>query len=165
VLNGISLEDVVPSVMAAAGVPDIKEQLRKGYQAGAKRFQVHLDGYNQLPYLMGQSEESRRNEFYYYGERELYAIRYRNRKIHFQIKNDWFAGQSITPTVPRPVNLRVDPFEQHMDRRPMRFTAERSSGRSYPQDTFSNSTWRHLRNSRRVRRPRASIPARCWSVH
>jgi arylsulfatase A-like enzyme len=116
VLNGIfSLEDVLPTVMAAVGVPDIKEQLRKGYQAGSKRFHVHLDGYNQLPYLTGQSEESSRNEFFYYGEHDPYAIRYRNWKIHFQIKDDWFAGQSIKPTVPRPVNLRVDPFEQHMD--------------------------------------------------
>jgi hypothetical protein len=56
-----------------------------------------------------------RDEFYYYGEHQLFAIRYRNWKLHFQIKDDWFAGQSITPTVPRPVNLRVDPFEQHMD--------------------------------------------------
>lgn len=115
-LNGIfSLEDVLPTVMAAAGVADIKEQLLKGYQAGAKRFHVHLDGYNQLPYLIGQREESLRNEFFYYGEHELYALRYRNWKIHFQVKDNWFAGQAITPTVPRPVNLRVDPFEQHMD--------------------------------------------------
>jgi arylsulfatase A-like enzyme len=79
VLNGIfSLEDVVPTVMAAAGIPDVKEQLRKGYQAGAKRFHVHLDGYNQLPYLIGQTEESSRSEFFYYGEHERYAIRYRS---------------------------------------------------------------------------------------
>jgi arylsulfatase A-like enzyme len=116
VLNGIfSLEDVVPTVMAAVGVPDVKEQLLKGYQAGANHFRVHLDGYDQLPYLTGKSAESPRNEFFYYGERELFAVRYRNWKIHFQVKDDWFAGQSIKPTVPRPVNLRVDPFEQHMD--------------------------------------------------
>jgi arylsulfatase A-like enzyme len=117
VLNGIfSLEeDVVPTMMAAAGVSDIKEPLRKGYQSGPKRFRVHLDGYNQLTYLIGQSEESPRNEFFYYGEHELYAIRYRNWKMHFQIKDNWFFGQSVKPTVPRPVNLRLDPFEQHMD--------------------------------------------------
>jgi arylsulfatase len=115
VLNGIFwLEDVVPTVMAAAGVPDVKEQLLQGYQAGDKRFRVHLDGYNQLPYLTGESEESLRNEFFYYGEHELYAIRYRNWKVHFQVKNDWFGGQAMKPTVPQPVNLRVDPFEQHM---------------------------------------------------
>ena len=57
VLNGIfSLEDVVPTVMAAAGVTDVKEQLLEGYQAGEKNFRVHLDGYNQLPYLTGEVE-------------------------------------------------------------------------------------------------------------
>ena len=59
VLNGIfSLEDVVPTMMAAAGVPDIKEKLLEGHQAGEKHFQVHLDGYDQLPYLTGEAEES-----------------------------------------------------------------------------------------------------------
>ena len=50
--NGIvSLEDIVPTIMAAAGVPNVKEQLLDGYQAGDKHFRVHLDGYNQLPYM------------------------------------------------------------------------------------------------------------------
>ncbi|HJW35562.1 MAG TPA: sulfatase-like hydrolase/transferase, partial [Actinomycetes bacterium] len=116
VLNGItSLEDIVPTVMAAVGVPDVKERLLEGYQAGDKHFRVHLDGYNQLPYLTGETEESPRHEFYYYGERELYAIRYNNWKVHFQTKDDWFGGTLVRPTVPRPVNLRADPFEQHMD--------------------------------------------------
>jgi arylsulfatase A-like enzyme len=116
VLNGtFSLEDVVPTVMAAAGVPDVKEKLLTGYMAGDKTFKVHLDGYNQLPYLSGQSKESARREFFYYGEANLYAIRVDDWKIHFQVKDNWFAGQLVTPTVPRPVNLRADPFEQHMD--------------------------------------------------
>ncbi|MGB5167862.1 MAG: arylsulfatase [Acidimicrobiia bacterium] len=116
VLNGIfSLEDVVPTIMAAAGVPDIKEQLVDGCQADDKHFKVHLDGYNQLPYLTGEVDESPRLEFSYYGERELYAIRYNNWKVHFQTKDDWFGGQAKTPTMPQPVNLRNDPFEQHMD--------------------------------------------------
>jgi hypothetical protein len=46
---------------------------------------------------------------------DLFALRFRNWKIHFRVKDDWFAGVSRTPTVPQPVNLRVDPFEQHMD--------------------------------------------------
>jgi arylsulfatase len=115
-LNGIvSLEDIVPTVMAAAGVGDIKERLLDGYQAGEKHFRVHLDGYDQLPYLTGEVEESPRDEFFYYGEHDLFAIRFRNWKIHFQVKDDWFAGTLKRPTVPQPVNLRVDPFEQHMD--------------------------------------------------
>ena len=116
VLNGIvSLEDVVPTIMAAAGVPDVKEQLLNGYQAGDTTYRVHLDGYNQLSYFSGEVEESPRNEFFYYGEHDLFAIRYRNWKVHFQVKDDWFAGSLRRPTVPMPVNLRVDPFEQHME--------------------------------------------------
>jgi arylsulfatase A-like enzyme len=116
VLNGImSLEDILPTVMAAVGVPDVKEQLLKGYQAGDKHFKVHLDGYNQLPYLTGETDESARHEFFYYGEHDLFALRYNNWKVHFQTKDDWFAGALLKATVPRPVNLRVDPLEQHMD--------------------------------------------------
>jgi arylsulfatase len=116
VRNGMfSHEDVVPTVLAAAGVPDVKEKLLVGHKAGDKTYKVHLDGYNQLPYLSGQSQESARREFFYYGEASLYAIRVNDWKIHFQLKNDWFGGQATTPTVPRPVNLRADPFEQHMD--------------------------------------------------
>jgi arylsulfatase len=116
VLNGIiSLEDIVPTIMAAAGVPDIKERLLEGHQAGEKHFRVHLDGYNQLPYLTGEVDESPRHEFFYYGEHDLFALRYNNWKVHFQVKDDWFAGGLLRPTIPRPVNLRVDPLEQHMD--------------------------------------------------
>ena len=116
VLNGIiSLEDMVPTIMAAAGVPDIKEKLLEGHQAGEKYFRVHLDGYNQLPYLTGEVDESPRHEFFYYGEHDLFALRYNNWKVHFQVKDDWFAGALLRPTIPRPVNLRVDPFEQHLD--------------------------------------------------
>jgi arylsulfatase len=101
ILNGIfSLEDVVPTIMAAAGVPDIKEQLLQGYQAGDKHFHVHLDGYNQLPYRAGEIDESPRHEFFHYGESELYAIRYNNWKVHFQTKDDWFAGAPVQPTMP-----------------------------------------------------------------
>jgi arylsulfatase len=116
VLNGIfSLEDVVPTIMAAVGVPDVKEQLLTGYQAGDKHFTVHLDGYNQLPYLEGEVDESPRLEFFYYGEHDLFALRYNNWKVHFAVKDDWFAGSLKIPTIPMSVNLRNDPFEQHMD--------------------------------------------------
>jgi arylsulfatase len=91
------------------------DQLLTGYQSGDKTFRVHLDGYNQLPYLTGETDESARHEFFYYGEQDLFAIRYNDWKVHFAIKDDWFAGALVRPTVPRPVNLRNDPLEQHMD--------------------------------------------------
>jgi arylsulfatase len=115
VVNGItSHEDVLPTVLAAAGEPDVVAKCKAGYTAGEKSFKVHLDGFNQLPYLTGQAKDSARDEFVYYGETALYAIRYRNWKVHFETKDDWFAGHAGTPTVPQPVNLRADPFEQHM---------------------------------------------------
>ena len=52
--------DWLPTLLAAAGEPDIKEKLLKGHEAAGKTFKVHLDGYNQLPYLTGQVEKSPR---------------------------------------------------------------------------------------------------------
>ena len=116
VLNGIfSLQDVLPTVLAAAGKPDIKEELLDGYQAGEKHFRVHLDGHNMLPYLTGEVDESPRRGFFYHGETELYAIRAGDWKVHFQTKDDWFTGQLVRPTMPMVVNLRVDPFEKFME--------------------------------------------------
>ena len=117
VLNGIaSHEDLLPTILAAVGISDIKERLLKGHKAGDKQFRVHLDGYNQLPYLTGEIKDSPRNKFFYFSERDLFAIHCRNWKVHFQLKDDWFAGAMLKPTVPRPVNLRNDPFEQRSER-------------------------------------------------
>ena len=79
ILNGIvSHQDWLPTLLAAAGVPDIKERLLHGHDAGDKHFQVHIDGYNMLPYLTGESEESPRNEFFYVNDDgQLVAVRYR----------------------------------------------------------------------------------------
>jgi len=164
VLNGIfSLEDVVPTLMAAMGVPDIKEQLLDGYQAGDKRFRVHLDGYNQLPYLTGETDESARHEFFYYGEHEIYAIRYNNWKVHFQTKDDRFGGALVKTTVPRPVNLRVDPLEQHMEAPYYpQSTWAKSSGPSCSAQPSSSSIWPPLWTSPRAKRQLDSIH-KIWS--
>ena len=116
VLTGIfTLEDVVPTILAAAGRPDVKEKLLDGYQAGDKNFRVHLDGQNQLPYLTGETDKSARHFVFYYGETELFAIRVNNWKVHFQTKEGWWYSQMTKMTVPKVVNLRVDPFEQLME--------------------------------------------------
>jgi arylsulfatase A-like enzyme len=65
VLNGIvSHFDWVPTLLAAAGVPDVEEKLLAGYQAGSMTYKVHLDGYNLLPYLTGAEQKSPRKEFF-----------------------------------------------------------------------------------------------------
>ena len=110
-------EDWMPTLLAAAGVPDVKERLRAGYQAGGTTFKVHLDGYNQLPYLTGQATESARREFFYFNDDgNLAALRYGRWKIHFTVQEHhgfevW--ERSWTPLrLPLLIDILADPFER-----------------------------------------------------
>src|SRR4249919_1194894 len=79
-----SHEDMLPTLLAAAGDTTVKEQLLKGMKVGDKTFKVHLDGYNLLPYLTGQAAENPRKEFFYFGdEGDLFCLRYDNWKFVF----------------------------------------------------------------------------------
>ena len=111
--NIYSHEDMMPTLLAAAGVPDVKEKLLKGYQAGDKNFKVHLDGYNMLPLWKGEVKEAPRKEIFYFDAGgHLNAVRYKNWKLHFTIMegpiNEAFRK---TPSWPIVINLRADPFE------------------------------------------------------
>jgi arylsulfatase A-like enzyme len=108
-----SHEDMMPTLLAAAGVPDVKERLLTGYQAGDKNFKVHLDGYNLLPYWKGDVEESPRREIFYFDAGgHLNAIRYNNWKIHFTIMEGPInEAYRKTPSWPVVINLRADPYE------------------------------------------------------
>jgi arylsulfatase len=55
--------DWLPTLMAAAGDSDVKDKLLKGYNVGGTTYKVHIDGYNQLPYLIGQEEKSPRKRW------------------------------------------------------------------------------------------------------
>jgi arylsulfatase len=110
-------EDMLPTLLAAAGVPDIKEQLLKGYKAGDKTFKVHLDGYNLMPYLKGEVAESPRKEILYWSDDgELMALRYGNWKAVFsEQRAESFRVWSeplVNLRVPKLFNLRSDPFEK-----------------------------------------------------
>ena len=112
-----SHQDMLPTLLAAAGEPDIVEKCKKGHQAGAKTFKVHLDGYNFMPYLKGEAPASPRHGFLYWGdEGELMALRWGNWKLHFAVQLSEGAGAWTTPLVnlkaPKIVNLRADPFEE-----------------------------------------------------
>lgn len=110
--------DWVPTLMAAAGDPDVKDKLLKGHQAGTKTFKVHLDGYNQLPYLTGQQPNSARKEFIYFNDDgDLVALRYGNWKIVFEEQRAQgtmriWAEPFTKLRVPKLFNLRSDPFER-----------------------------------------------------
>ena len=77
--------DWLPTLLAAAGEPDIKEKLLAGHQVGQKTFKVHLDGYNQLPLLHRPDvKASSRNEFFYFSDDgDLLRLRYDNWKMVF----------------------------------------------------------------------------------
>lgn len=110
--------DWLPTLMAAAGDPDIKEKLLNGHQAGDKTFKVHLDGYNQLPYLTGRQPNSARNRFFYFNDDgDLVALRYENWKVVFEEQRAegtlriW-AEAFTNLRVPKLFDLRADPFER-----------------------------------------------------
>lgn len=112
----LSLEDMLPTLVAAAGDPDIKQQLLDGYQAGDKTFNVHLDGYNLLPAMTGETEDWPRDEFFaWVDDGTLGAVRKGRYKAHFSTQENhgieaWFEGQ--TPRkAPLFIDLRADPFE------------------------------------------------------
>ena len=116
----VSAMDMLPTFLAAAGEPDIKEKLLTGHQAGSKTFKVHLDGYNMLPFLTVEGERSPRVEFFYFSDDgDLVAIRYDNWKMVFmeqRVKGTLavWSDPFVPLRVPKMFNLRTDPFE-HAD--------------------------------------------------
>jgi arylsulfatase A-like enzyme len=114
----ISGLDWLPTLMAAAGDPDIKNKLLRGHQAGSKSFKVHLDGYNQLPYLTGQQPNGARKEFIYFNDDgDLVAVRYENWKVVFEEQRATgtlriWAEPFTSLRVPKLFNLRSDPYER-----------------------------------------------------
>ncbi|HEX5150475.1 MAG TPA: arylsulfatase [Parafilimonas sp.] len=114
VSNGIqSHEDLYVTLAAAAGLPNLKEELLTGKKLGTVTFKNHLDGYNNLPLWTGQTEKSARREYFYYDESDLMAIRVDGWKIHIGVKHhgSWFDEKSY-PSIPYIVNLLMDPMEK-----------------------------------------------------
>lgn len=117
-LNGIvSHEDWLPTFAAAAGNPDIKEQLYKGTEINGRSYKNHLDGYNQLDYLSGKVKKSPRDEFWYVSDDgQVVAARWQDWKITFLENRGQAFGVWREPYVelraPLITNLRRDPFEK-----------------------------------------------------
>jgi arylsulfatase A-like enzyme len=118
VLNGIvSHIDMFPTLLAIAGNPDVKEQLLDGCTVGGKKYNVHLDGYNMVPYLTGEVKESpRRSLFYFSDDGDVMAVRVDDYKFILaeQRQNTMRIWQEplVKLRVPTIINLRRDPFER-----------------------------------------------------
>jgi arylsulfatase A-like enzyme len=112
VLNGvISGMDWLPTLVAAAGNPNIKNELLKGKKLGDKTYKVHLDGYDQTA-MLTQGGKSARNEVWYFAESSLGAARIGNYKYSFISQPDGWLGPKVSGGWPVLVNLRLDPFER-----------------------------------------------------
>ena len=116
VLNDIvSHEDWVPTLVAAAGNPNVTQQLLAGTTADGKTFKVHLDGYNLTDYLSGKGPDPRKDFFYFNDDGSLVGMRYEQYKIVFaEQRSEGFAvwQDPFTPLrLPKLFNLRSDPFE------------------------------------------------------
>jgi arylsulfatase len=111
--------DWLPTFLAAAGKPDIKEALKEGgVKAIGRSYRVHLDGYNFLPYLTGQEKEGPREEIFYFSDDgDLTALRYKDWKLIFMEQRAEATLQAWSePFVPLRLplifNLRRDPYER-----------------------------------------------------
>jgi arylsulfatase len=111
-----SHQDMLPTLLAAAGEPDIVAKLKQGYTAGKKTFKVYIDGFNLLPYWKGEVKENPRPGFLYWSDDgDLMALRYGNWKVHFAEQRaegfDTWQEPFVHLRVPKLFNLRSDPFE------------------------------------------------------
>ncbi len=105
--------DLLPTLAAAAGEPDVVAKLAKGAAYGSRNYKVHLDGYDQTKLFTGKSDESARNFVFYYDEATLTAIRYKQFKFTFSAKmNGKWDGPLENLSRPQITNLLMDPFER-----------------------------------------------------
>ncbi len=114
--NIYSHEDMLPTLMAAAGVPDVKEQLLKGKKVGDKTYKVHLDGYNIMDSLAGKAPNPRHEFFYFNDDGSLVALRFNQWKLVFQEQRahgyEVWEEPFVQLRFPKLFNLRTDPFER-----------------------------------------------------
>ncbi len=145
--NGIfSALDWFPTLLAAAGNPNITEELKKNVKLGDRSYKNHLDGYNQLPLLLGQGP-SAREEFVYFGGPSLGALRIGDFKFQFFTQPQGWPGPKVTTDMPGMVNLRQDPFERTPS------TGGQSlndMGGGYMNDFYAREFWRFVMVQQKV---------------
>jgi arylsulfatase len=108
-------EDMLPTFLAAAGEPNVKEELLKGKKVGDKTFKVHLDGYDLTDALAGKSPSPRKEFFYFNDDGSLVGLRFNQWKVVFAEQRehgfDVWQEPFVTLRLPKLFNLRSDPYE------------------------------------------------------
>ena len=120
VINDIGAhEDMLSTLLAAAGDPNVKEDLLKGKKVGGRNYKVHLDGYDLGPAFRGEAEWPRKEFIYWTDDGNVAALRYNNWKITFLRQDhhgvDVWTQPFTTLRAPMLANLRMDPFERAWD--------------------------------------------------
>jgi arylsulfatase A-like enzyme len=111
----ISQEDWMPTLLAAAGEPNIVGKLEAGgYKANGRTFKIHPDGYNFLPFFKGETKKGPREQIIYFGQGgELNAVRWNDWKVDFaNISGNIATGSRVATNWPIITNLRADPYER-----------------------------------------------------
>jgi arylsulfatase len=114
----VSHLDWLPTLLAAAGEPEIKQKLLNGHTTGSNTYKVHLDGYNMLDYWTGKTDKSPRQEFFYFSDDgDLTALRFDNWKIIFMEQRcpgtlQVWAEPYTVLRCPKLFNLLTDPYER-----------------------------------------------------
>ena len=163
--NGIiSGLDWFPTFVAAAGNPNIVDELKKGKQIGDRTYKVHLDGYNQTDLITGKGP-SKRHEIFYFGESTLGAVRIDDYKYRFIDQPDGWLGDKTKvdvpdPDQPAPRSVRAHGLARQRHARTARSTTSTGSSTSSGASCSSSRKWRSSprppSSSRRCRRARAS---------
>ena len=139
--NGIfSGLDWLPTLAAAAGAPDITDQLLQGVKLGDRTYKNHLDGYNQMDLLLGKGP-SARHELFYFGGPKLGAIRIDDFKFQFYQQPQGWPGEKVTTDMPTVVNIRQDPFERTPS---LRSENLNEMGGGYMNDFYAREFWRFV---------------------
>jgi arylsulfatase len=139
--NGlISGLDWFPTLMAAAGNPNITDQLLRGVQLGDRTYKNHLDGYNQMDLLTGKGP-SKRHEIFYFGGANLGALRLDDFKFTFYQQPYGWPGEKTTTDMPGMVNIRQDPFERTPS---TRGESPNTGSFGYGNDFFAREFWRFV---------------------
>src|SRR5499433_3303136 len=139
--NGlISGLDWFPTLAAAAGNPNITQQLLQGVKLGDRTYKNHLDGYNQMDLLTGKGP-SKRRELFYFGGPHLGALRIDDIKFRFYDQPQGWLGPKVTTDMPTMVNLRQDPFERTPSNASQSLNDQ---GAGYMNDFMGREFWRFV---------------------
>lgn len=132
--------DWFPTLLAAAGNPDITDQLLKGVKLGDRDYKNHLDGYDQTAMLTGKGP-SARHELFYFGGPHLGAVRIDDFKFQFYQQPFGWPGEKVTTDMPTMVNIRQDPFERTPS---IRGENLNMLGGGYMNDFYAREFWRFV---------------------